>query len=141
MFDALTENLGSVFDRLRGRGALSERDVETALGDIRKALLEADVALPVVGAFIDRVRPRAIGAEVLKSVTPARASAMSCGCSSRHGPHQLAQTLRTTGLPVAKSLLLKPALSASSPGKAKSGTFCPVRAEGSRVGSPANRAT
>ena len=70
MFDALTENLGSVFDRLRGRGALSERDVETALGDIRKALLEADVALPVVGAFIDRVRPRAIGAEVLKSVTP-----------------------------------------------------------------------
>ena len=70
MFDALTENLSSVFDRLRGRGALSERDVETALGDIRKALLEADVALPVVGAFIDRVRPRAIGTEVLKSVTP-----------------------------------------------------------------------
>ena len=70
MFDALTENLGSVFDRLRGRGALSERDVENALGDIRKALLEADVALPVVRAFIDLVRPRAIGAEVLKSVTP-----------------------------------------------------------------------
>ena len=70
MFDALTENLGSVFDRLRGRGALSERDVETALGDIRKALLEADVALPVVRAFIDNVRPRAIGTEVLKSVTP-----------------------------------------------------------------------
>ncbi|HCD17818.1 MAG TPA: signal recognition particle protein [Rhodobiaceae bacterium] len=70
MFDALTENLGSVFDRLRGRGALSERDVETALGDIRKALLDADVALPVVRAFIDNVRPRAIGTEVLKSVTP-----------------------------------------------------------------------
>ena len=70
MFDTLSENLGSIFDRLRGRGALSEKDVDAALGEIRTALLEADVALPVVRAFIDIVRPRAIGAEVLKSVTP-----------------------------------------------------------------------
>jgi signal recognition particle subunit SRP54 len=70
MFDTLSENLGSIFDRLRGRGALSEKDVEVALGEIRTALLEADVALPVVRAFLDIVRPRAVGTEVLKSVTP-----------------------------------------------------------------------
>ena len=70
MFDTLSENLGSIFDRLRGRGALSEKDVDAALGEIRTALLEADVALPVVRAFLDIVRPRAVGSEVLKSVTP-----------------------------------------------------------------------
>ena len=70
MFDTLSDNLGSIFDRLRGRGALSEKDVDAALGEIRTALLEADVALPVARAFLDRVRPLAIGTEVLKSVTP-----------------------------------------------------------------------
>lgn len=70
MFDALSDRFGSIFDRLRGRGALSEKDVEAALTEIRRALIEADVALPVVSAFLDQVRPRAIGAEVLKSVTP-----------------------------------------------------------------------
>ena len=70
MFDALTERLGGVFDKLTGRGVLSEKDVDAALREIRVALLEADVALPVVRAFIDNVRPRAIGTEVLKSVTP-----------------------------------------------------------------------
>jgi signal recognition particle subunit SRP54 len=70
MFDTLSENLGSIFDRLRGRGALSEKDVDAALGEIRTALLEADVALPVARAFLDNVRPAAIGAQVLKSVTP-----------------------------------------------------------------------
>lgn len=70
MFDTLSENLGSVFDRLRGRGALSEKDVDAALAEIRTALLEADVALPVARAFLDNVRPAAIGAQVLKSVTP-----------------------------------------------------------------------
>jgi len=64
------EPLRAVFDRLRGRGALSEADVEEALGEVRTALLEADVALPVVKDFIDRVRPRAIGNEVIRSVTP-----------------------------------------------------------------------
>jgi signal recognition particle subunit SRP54 len=70
MFDSLTTRLGAVFDRLRGRGALSESDVGEALREVRVALLEADVALPVVKDFITGVREKAVGAEVLKSVTP-----------------------------------------------------------------------
>ena len=70
MFEGLSERLGSVFDRLKKRGALSESDVSTAMREVRVALLEADVALPVVKTFIDRVRERAIGQEVVKSVTP-----------------------------------------------------------------------
>jgi signal recognition particle subunit SRP54 len=70
MFDSLQSRLGGVFDRLRGRGALTERDVEEALGEVRTALIEADVALPVVKDFIDKVRPRAIGEDVIRSVTP-----------------------------------------------------------------------
>ncbi len=70
MFDSLQSRLGATFDRLRGRGALSEADVEEALKDIRTALVEADVALPVVKDFIDKVRPRAVGADVIRSVTP-----------------------------------------------------------------------
>src|ERR1700690_74569 len=70
MFDSLQSRLGSVFDRLRGRGALSEADVDEALGEVRNALIEADVALPVVKEFIDKVRPRAVGENVIRSVTP-----------------------------------------------------------------------
>ena len=70
MFESLTSRLGDVLDRLRKRGALSEADVTAALREIRVALLEADVALPVVKDFIDGVRERAVGAEVLKSITP-----------------------------------------------------------------------
>jgi signal recognition particle subunit SRP54 len=70
MFENLTGRLGDVFSRLRGRGALSEKDVDEAMREVRRALLEADVALPVVKSFIDKVKARAIGAEVLKSVTP-----------------------------------------------------------------------
>jgi signal recognition particle subunit SRP54 len=70
MFDSLQSRLGATFDRLRGRGALSEADVEEGLKDIRAALIEADVSLPVVKDFIDKVRPRAIGADVIRSVTP-----------------------------------------------------------------------
>jgi signal recognition particle subunit SRP54 len=70
MFDSLQSRLGATFDRLRGRGALTEADVEEALKDIRTALVEADVALPVIKDFIDRVRPRAIGEDVIRSVTP-----------------------------------------------------------------------
>jgi len=70
MFDALQSRLGGVFDRLRGRGALSEADVDEALGEVRAALIDADVALPVVKDFIDSVRPRAIGESVIRSVTP-----------------------------------------------------------------------
>ena len=70
MFDALQSRLGGVFDRLRGRGALSESDVDEALREVRSALIDADVALPVVKDFIDKVRPRAIGENVIRSVTP-----------------------------------------------------------------------
>ncbi|MCR9176227.1 MAG: signal recognition particle protein [Alphaproteobacteria bacterium] len=70
MFDGLSERLGSVFDKLRKRGALSESDVDAALREVRVALLEADVALPVVKQFIEKVRVRAVGSEVIKSVTP-----------------------------------------------------------------------
>jgi len=70
MFDSLQQRLSDTFDRLRGRGALTEADVDEALREIRNALVEADVALPVVKEFIDRVRPRATGAEVIRSVTP-----------------------------------------------------------------------
>ncbi len=70
MFDALSDRLGTVFDRLRGRGALKEQDVRDAMREVRIALLEADVALPVVRRFIDEVTEKAVGQNVLKSVTP-----------------------------------------------------------------------
>ena len=70
MFDNLQERLGEVFDRLKRRGALSESDVAAALREVRVALLEADVALPVVKGFVEAVREKAIGQEVLRSVTP-----------------------------------------------------------------------
>ena len=70
MFDSLTGRLGDVFDRLRKRGALSESDVKAAMREIRIALLEADVALPVVKSFIDKATAAAIGVEVLRSVSP-----------------------------------------------------------------------
>ncbi len=70
MFDTLSDRLGNVFDGLRGRGALSEADVRAAMREVRIALLEADVALPVVRRFIDAVTEKAVGIDVLKSVTP-----------------------------------------------------------------------
>src|SRR5881398_2011751 len=70
MFDTLSNRLGSVFDRLRGRGALSEADVRAAMREVRVALLEADVALPVARDFVDQVTEKAVGQEVLRSVTP-----------------------------------------------------------------------
>ena len=70
MFDSLSDRLGEVFDRLRRHGALTEDDVGAALREIRIALLEADVALPVVRDFVTAVRERAVGQEVLRSVTP-----------------------------------------------------------------------
>ncbi len=72
MFDSLSDRLGDVFDRLRRHGALTEDDVGTALREIRVALLEADVALPVVRDFVASVREKALGQEVLRSVTPAQ---------------------------------------------------------------------
>ena len=70
MFDTLSDRLGGVFDKLRGRGALKEQDVRDAMREVRIALLEADVALPVVRRFIDQVTEAAVGQSVLKSVTP-----------------------------------------------------------------------
>ncbi|MBI3445931.1 MAG: signal recognition particle protein [Magnetospirillum sp.] len=70
MFESLSSRLGKVFEKLTGRGALSEADVTDALREVRVALLEADVALPVVKEFIGRVKARAVGAEVIKSVSP-----------------------------------------------------------------------
>ena len=70
MFDALTGKLGEVFESLKRRGVLKEQDVLEALREIRVALLEADVALPVVKSFIDAVRAKATGSSVLRSVTP-----------------------------------------------------------------------
>jgi len=71
MFDALTDRLTSVFDRLSGRGVLSEKDIDEALKEVRTALLDADVALPVVRDFIARAREQATGEAVIRSVRPA----------------------------------------------------------------------
>jgi len=70
MFDSLSERLGSILDRLTRRGALTEADVDAALREVRRALLEADVALDVVRAFTEKVKAHAVGIEVIKSVTP-----------------------------------------------------------------------
>ena len=70
MFESLSDRLGLVFDRLKGKGSLSEGDVNAAMREVRIALLEADVAVDVVKLFIDGVRERAVGQEVTKSVTP-----------------------------------------------------------------------
>ncbi|WP_448665003.1 signal recognition particle protein [Sphingomonas sp. CJ20] len=70
MFESLSDRLGGVFERLRGRGALNEADVRTAMREVRIALLEADVALPVARDFVDKVTEQAVGQQVLRSVTP-----------------------------------------------------------------------
>ncbi len=70
MFESLSDKLSAVFDRITKRGSLTENDVSEALREIRKALLEADVALDVVRSFADKVRDRAVGANVIKSVSP-----------------------------------------------------------------------
>lgn len=70
MFESLSERLGGIFEGLKKRGALKEADVEAALREVRVALLEADVALPVVKDFVASVKDKAVGQEVLRSVTP-----------------------------------------------------------------------
>ncbi len=72
MFDQLERSLGAIFDRLSGRGRVSEGEVNEALREVRVALLEADVSLPAAKAFVARVKERAIGANVLESLTPAQ---------------------------------------------------------------------
>ena len=73
MFDQLGRRLTQTFRDIRGSARLTEDNVADTLREIRVALLEADVALPVVKAFIERVRERAVGAEVLRSLTPGQA--------------------------------------------------------------------
>jgi signal recognition particle subunit SRP54 len=70
MFEQLTDRLGAVFKKLRSRGKLHPKQVDNALGDIRDALLEADVAVEVADDLLDRVRARSLGEEVMKSLTP-----------------------------------------------------------------------
>jgi signal recognition particle subunit SRP54 len=70
LFETLSDRLGGVLNKLTKRGALSEADVSAALREVRVALLEADVALPVVKTFVERVREKALGSEVLRSVQP-----------------------------------------------------------------------
>ncbi|MDE3141902.1 MAG: signal recognition particle receptor subunit alpha, partial [Pseudomonadota bacterium] len=73
MFETLSQRLGATVERLRGRGRLTEENIRESLREVRIALLEADVALPVVQALIERVKVRAVGQEVLKSLTPGQA--------------------------------------------------------------------
>ncbi|TPW27024.1 signal recognition particle protein [Pararhizobium mangrovi] len=70
MFDNLQDRLGSILNGLTGRGSLSDKDVQAALREVRRALLEADVSLEVVRGFVERVREKAVGAEIVKSIKP-----------------------------------------------------------------------
>jgi len=73
MFDSLSERLGGTLQKLRGQGRITEDNVKETLRDVRMALLEADVALPVVREFVERVKDRALGQDVLRSLTPGQA--------------------------------------------------------------------
>lgn len=73
MFESLTQRLSGTIERLRGRGRLTEENIREATREVRIALLEADVALSVVQALIERIKIRALGQEVLKSLTPGQA--------------------------------------------------------------------
>ena len=70
MFDSLTDKLSAVFKRLRGHGKLTEQNITEALKEVRLALLEADVNFKVVKDFVERIRSRAVGQEVMESLTP-----------------------------------------------------------------------
>jgi signal recognition particle subunit SRP54 len=70
MFDNLSEKLGGILDKLTRRGALREADIDEAMREVRRALLEADVALDVARQFVENVKKQAVGVEVVKSVTP-----------------------------------------------------------------------
>jgi signal recognition particle subunit SRP54 len=73
MFDSLSERLGNTLKTLRGQGRLTESNIKDSLREVRMALLEADVALPVVRGFIDHVKERALGEGVMQSLTPGQA--------------------------------------------------------------------
>src|SRR3974390_255993 len=94
MFDSLSERLGTILDRLTRRGALTEADVDAALREVRRALLEADVALDVVRAFTEQAKAKAVGVEVIKSVMPGQMVVKIVH-------DQLVETLGAGGEPVA----------------------------------------
>jgi Signal recognition particle GTPase len=73
MFESLSQRLSTTVNRLRGRGRLTEENIRESLREVRIALLEADVALPVVQALIQRIKVRAVGQDVLKSLSPGQA--------------------------------------------------------------------
>ncbi|MGY8867311.1 MAG: signal recognition particle receptor subunit alpha, partial [Methylophagaceae bacterium] len=73
MFDSLTDRLSGTLQKLRGQGRLTENNIKDSLREVRMALLEADVALPVVKSFVDRVKERAMGQDVIRSLTPGQA--------------------------------------------------------------------
>ena len=73
MFDSLSDRLGSTLKKIRGQGRITEENVKETLREVRMALLEADVALPVVREFIENVKERAMGQDVLRSLTPGQA--------------------------------------------------------------------
>lgn len=82
MFEFLSTKLGNVFGKLRGKGSLSENDVMSVAREIRVALLEADVALPVVKDFIEGIKKKAVGQDVIKGVNPDNRSSRSFMMSS-----------------------------------------------------------
>jgi signal recognition particle subunit SRP54 len=73
MFESLTQRLSGTLQRLRGRGRLTEENIRESLREVRVALLEADVALPVVVALVERIKHRAVGQDVMASLTPGQA--------------------------------------------------------------------
>ncbi|HAU07236.1 MAG TPA: signal recognition particle protein, partial [Gammaproteobacteria bacterium] len=73
MFDNLSDRLSGTLQKLRGQGRLTEKNIKDSLREVRMALLEADVALPVVKQFIEQVKDKAMGKEVLSSLTPGQA--------------------------------------------------------------------
>jgi len=101
MFDSLSERLSGVFDGLIRRGVLTEKDVDTALREIRVVLLEADVALPAVNDFIRKVREKAVGEDVIRSVSPGQqvVKAVHDGLVDLLGGEGEPETLALTGEP------------------------------------------
>ncbi len=101
MFDALTDRLSGVFDGLTGKGSLSEKDVSSALREIRVALLEADVALDVVKQFIADIKPKAVGEDVIRSVKPGQQviKIVNDGLVEMLGGNEEAQGLRIDNIP------------------------------------------
>ena len=96
MFETLSDRLGNIFKGLTGRGHLSEADVSAALREVRRALIEADVSLEVVRAFVEQVGERAKGAEVTRSITPGQRIAVG----TRKPPsHCVAFSLRNIVVP------------------------------------------